>query len=273
MQDRDHAEHQTGASEVERLIDEALPNQNIGSRGVDPWGLNINTAQAGWNIVRWLYESYFRVEAVGLENVPASGRLLIVGNHSGQLPLDGVMVGYAAASNPNGPRLPRTMVERWFASVPYLGDLVNQFGGVVGDPVNCAKMLEHDEAVVVFPEGIRGSGKPYRLRYQLQRFGHGFVHLAMEHKTPIVPVGIVGAEETMPSLGNIKPLARLLNVPYFPFAPLVPLPAKMVLHFGEPLYFDNNVSDANEVERRVETVKDSIRDLIEAGLAKRNGKN
>lgn len=273
MTDHDHSKFHQEPSEIERLIGKALPRQNTGSQGVDPWGLNVNKAQAGWNVIRWLYQSYFRVEAIGLENIPPSGRLLIVGNHSGQLPLDGVMVGYAATSNPHGPRLPRTMVERWFSSVPFLGDLVNQFGGVVGDPVNCAKMLEHDEAIVVFPEGIRGSGKPYRLRYQLQRFGHGFMHLAMEHKTPIVPVGIVGAEETMPSLGNIKPLARLLKVPYFPLAPLVPLPAKMVLHFGEPMYFENDAGTAGEVERRVEAVKDSIRDLIETGLAKRNGKN
>lgn len=272
MTQRRQSSTRAASPEIERLI-EGLPKQNIGSQGYDPWGLNLDTARKGLSVIRWLYESYFRVEAAGLENVPADGRLLIIGNHSGQLPLDGVMVGHAIASNEHGPRLPRTMVERWFSSVPFLGDLVNQMGGVVGDPVNCAKMLQRDEAIIVFPEGIRGSGKPYRLRYQLQRFGHGFMHLAMEHNTPIVPVGIVGAEETMPSLGNIRPLARLLNVPYFPMAPLVPLPAKMVLQFGQPMYFDNNVRNANEVERRVETVKDAIRDLIETGLTKRNQSN
>lgn len=269
MKDFEHVKLPGGSTEVEQLIRQALPNQNIGSQGCDPWGLNVNTAQVGLNAIRWLYQSYFRVQAVGLENIPASGRLLIIGNHSGQLPMDGVMVGYAVTSNPHSPRLPRTMVERWFSSVPFLGDLVNQFGGVVGDPVNCAKMLEHDEAIVVFPEGIRGSGKPYRLRYQLQRFGHGFMHLAMEHNTPIVPVGIVGAEETMPSLGNIRPLARLLKLPYFPLAFPLPLPARMRLHFGEPMHFANDARSEAEVERRVEQVKDSIRDLIESGLEQR----
>src|SRR5262249_20160467 len=141
---------------------------------------------------------------------PANGRLLIVGNHSGQLPMDGVLVGYALLTNPHGPRAARAMIERFFPTVPFLGNLLNGLGAVIGDPLNCAKMLEAGEAIIVFPEGIRGSGKPYRKRYELQRFGNGFVHLAMAHKTPILPVGIVGCEETMPSLGSIDPLARLL---------------------------------------------------------------
>ncbi|CAN0133522.1 unnamed protein product [Chrysoparadoxa australica] len=250
------------------MID-ALPRQNVGSCGYDPWGLNLDTAKIAFSAIRWLYEDYFRVEARGLENIPADGRLLLIGNHSGQLPLDGVMMAYAIATNEHGARLPRTMVERWFPTVPFLGNLINQLGGVVGDPVNCAKMLEREEAIIVFPEGIRGSGKPYRLRYQLQRFGHGFMHLAMEHQTPIVPVAVVGAEETMPSLTNIKPLAKMLNVPYFPLAPLLPLPAKITLSFGAPMEFPNDARNEGEVERRVEQVKDAIRDLLEQGLAAR----
>lgn len=265
---RNYLKPRVVSEEAERMVD-ALPRHNVGSQGYDPWGLNLDTAKIAFTFVRWMYEEYFRVEAVGLENIPPEGRLLIIGNHSGQLPMDGVMVAHALATNPHGPRLPRTMIERWFSSVPFLGNLMNQLGGVVGDPMNCAKMLEREEAIIVFPEGIRGSGKPYRLRYQLQRFGHGFMHLAMEHKTPIVPVGIVGAEETMPSLANVKPLARMLNVPYFPLAPLMPLPAKIVLHFGEPMYFDNDAQNEDEVGGRVEMVQDAIRDLIDAGLAKR----
>lgn len=257
--------------EVEKIV-EALPRQNMGSQGYDPWGFNLDTAKIGFQAVRWLYEHYFRVEAHGLENVPPEGRLLIIGNHSGQLPMDGVMVSYAICNNPAGARLPRAMVERWFPTVPFIGNLINSLGGVIGDPINCAKMLEREEAIVVFPEGIRGSGKPYRLRYQLQRFGHGFMHLAMEHKTPIVPVGVVGCEETMPSLTNIKPLADLLGMPYFPLAPLLPLPAKIHINFGEPLYYANDAANAAVVERRVEEVRDAIRGLIETGLAQRKSK-
>lgn len=270
MRFRNYIKPRVVPADVEALVD-ALPRTNIGSRGYDPWGFNLDTAKIALTTVKWLYERYFRVEAYGLENVPTSGRLLIIGNHSGQLPMDGVMVGYAIATNPAGARLPRSMVERWFPTVPFLGNLVNSVGGVVGDPMNCAKMLQREEAVVVFPEGIRGSGKPYRLRYQLQRFGHGFMHLAMENQTPVVPVGVVGAEETMPALANIKPLARALNLPYFPLGPLLPLPAKIELHFGKPMHFDNATTNARLVERRVEQVKDAIRELLETGLAKRAG--
>lgn len=268
MSFRKFLKSQVVPSEVDEIVD-ALPRHNVGSQGYDPWGLNMDTAKIGFTAVRWLYEKYFRAEAHGLENVPTEGRLLIVGNHGGQLPMDGVLAAYAIATNPYGPRLPRSMVERWFPTVPFLGNFINQVGGVVGDPKNCGKMLEREEAIIVFPEGIRGSGKPYRLRYQLQRFGHGFMHLAMEHRTPIVPMGIVGCEETMPSMGNIKPLARMLGLPYFPLAPLLPLPAKVDIGFGKPLVFDDDARNEGEVERRVEQVKDAIRDLIDQGLSRR----
>ena len=241
----------------------------VGSFGYDPWGYNENSALLGLGVVKWLYERYFRVEAHGLENLPARGRLLVIANHSGQLPMDGVLIGYALATNPNGPRAPRAMIERFFPTVPYLGNLLNSLGAVIGDPLNCSKMLEQEEAIIVFPEGVRGSGKLYKHRYQLQRFGNGFVHLAMAHNTPIVPVGVVGCEETMPSIANIAPLAKLLGIPYAPVAFPVPLPARVYLNFGEPIMFDGPVGDEEEVTARVEQVKERIRDLIDAGLKQR----
>lgn len=268
MRTRKFLKPRTVSREVETLIDR-LPKSNVGSQGYDPWGLNPDTAKISFVAVRWLYRHYFRVQASGLENVAGSGRLLIVGNHSGQLPMDGVLVSFAVANKEHEARLPRSMIERWFPSVPFLGNWMNSVGGVIGDPKNCAKMLERDEALVVFPEGVRGSGKSYRLRYQLQRFGHGFMHLAMEHNTPIVPVGVVGCEETMPSLGNIRPIARALGTPYFPLSPWVPLPARVVLNFGRPMHYANDAASERDVEWRVEEVKDAIRDLIDLGIAQR----
>jgi 1-acyl-sn-glycerol-3-phosphate acyltransferase len=242
----------------------------VGSFGYDPWGYNENTAKIGVAVTRWLYEKYFRVTAHGLENIPKQGRVLIVPNHSGQLPMDGVLIGYALATNAHGPRTARAMIERFFPTVPYLGNLLNALGGVIGDPVNCARMLDSEEAIIVFPEGVRGSGKLYKKRYQLQRFGNGFLHLAMAHKTPIIPVGVVGCEETMPAVANIAPLAKLLGIPYAPIVPsLLPLPARVYLNFGKPMVFSGGIVGEEEVTARVEQVKDEIRKLIDQGLQER----
>lgn len=254
-------------AETSALLD-AMPVR-LGSRGFDPWGLQIDNAKIGLAFVKWLYEKYFRVEAHGLENIPKEGRVLIIPNHSGQLPMDGLMVGYALATNPHGPRMPRAMIERFFPTVPWIGNLLNSLGAVIGDPINCVKMLKRDEAIIVFPEGVRGSGKPYKLRYQLQRFGNGFLHLAMETDSPIIPVGVVGCEETMPSLGSITPLAKLLHIPYVPIAPLLPLPAKVILNFGAPMRFDSKPANEQEVTERTRAVKAEIRKLIELGLSQR----
>lgn len=253
--------------ELEALLDR-LPNE-VGSYEYDPWGFNKETAKPVAGIMKWLYDNYFKVQAFGLENVPTTGRALIIPNHSGQLPMDGTLIGTALLTNPHGPRIPRAMIERFFPTVPFIGDLMNRMGAVIGDPSNCSRMLENEEVIVVFPEGIRGSGKLYKQRYQLQRFGTGFMHLALEHKTPIIPVGVVGCEETMPSLGNIAPLAKMLGVPYFPLAIPFPLPARVSLYFGEPLMFEDNGRQEQDVAEKVELVKESIRSLINRGLEER----
>ncbi len=254
--------------EIEGMI--ASVAKRTGSFGYDAWGYDENSVKLAAGLIKLLYERYFRVTAHGLENIPEQGRLLVVGNHSGQLPMDGVLVGYALLSNPHSPRAARAMIERFFPTVPFLGNLLNGLGAVIGDPLNCAKMLEAEETIIVFPEGVRGSGKPYRKRYQLQRFGNGFVHLAMNHKAPIVPVGIVGCEETMPSLGSIDPLAKLLGIPYVPLVPtLFPLPARVYLNFGEPIHFEGDVESEADMTMRVETVKSAIRGLIDQGLSER----
>jgi 1-acyl-sn-glycerol-3-phosphate acyltransferase len=253
--------------EVEAVL--ARTPKPVGSFGYDPWGYNENIARIGLGVTKLLYEKYFRVTAHGLENIPKTGRVLIVPNHSGQLPMDGVLVGYALSTNEHAPRTPRAMIERFFPTVPYLGNVLNGLGAVIGDPINCVKMLQADEAIIVFPEGVRGSGKLYKQRYQLQRFGNGFMHLAMQQKTPIIPCGVVGCEETMPSIANISPLAKLLGIPYVPVAPLIPLPARVYLNFGEPMEFKGNVDNEELVTERVEQVKAEIRRLIDLGLKER----
>ncbi|WP_197475115.1 1-acyl-sn-glycerol-3-phosphate acyltransferase, partial [Oleiphilus sp. HI0079] len=161
------------SSELDQKLDRI--KNPVGSLGYDPWGLNTDTNKIMFSLFSTIYDKYFRVETHGIEHIPSSGPVLIVANHSGQLPIDGTLIGYAVANREHAPRYPRAMIERFFPTVPYVGNVLNQLGAVLGDPTNCAKMLDNGEAVIVFPEGIRGSGKPYSKRYELQRFGNGFV--------------------------------------------------------------------------------------------------
>jgi len=243
----------------------------VGSFGYDPWGYKTETFKLGLGMFRPVYENYFRVEATGLENIPASGRVLVIANHSGQLPIDGALVGYALATNPHAPRAVRAMIERFFPTAPFVGNFLNELGAVLGAPENCQKMLRNEECVIVFPEGIRGAGKPWSERYKLQRFGLGFMHLAITENTPIVPVGIVGCEETMPTPFHLNGLAKLVGMPYIPVTTPVPLPAKVRLHFGKPMRFEGPIHSEDEVAVKVEQVKDEIRALIAAGLKERKG--
>ena len=249
---------------------EKIP-KTVGSYGYDPWGYNTEGAKVWMGVFKTLYEKYFRVKTFGLENVPAQGRVLIVANHGGQLPIDGGLIGVALATSAQGPRVARFMVDRWVPTIPFLGNAFNEGGAVLGDPVNCAKLLRNEEAVVVFPEGVRGSGKPFRKRYQLQRFGQGFMHLAINEKAPIVPVGVVGCEEMMPSLANANLLAHLLRMPYFPICPPFPLPVHVRLYFGEPMVFGNGDMSEPAVQRKVNQVKAAIAELINRGLREREG--
>ncbi len=259
----------------EKLVSKELDTQlnkiekPVGTLGYDPWGFNVETNKVVFSLFSGIYNQYFRVKTEGIENIPAKGPVLIIANHSGQLPIDGTLIGYALATRKNAPRMPRAMIERFFPTVPFLGNFLNQIGAVLGDPVNCAKMLENNEAVVVFPEGIRGSGKLYRDRYQLKRFGNGFMHLAMKYNATVVPVGVVGCEETIPAIANIKPLAKMLGVPYVPIALPIIFPAKVHLNFGKPMKFEGGDVSEEEVTRRVEQVKSVISDLIDKGLSER----
>ena len=245
--------------------------------GYDPWGVHVPTLEKSMVIARWLYKHYFRVEAHGLENVP-DGPVMVVPNHSGQLPLDGMFIAIAFLYEADEPRLLRSMIEKWLPTVPFVGSLLQRCGQVVGDPENCRRLLEHGQSIQVFPEGIRGSGKTYWKRYQLQRFGTGFMRLALETGTPIIPTAVVGCEEIYPSLVDVKPLARLLGMPYFPIWPqvalgplaLAPLPVQVDLHFGEPILFDGGPGSTDlEVRANVEHVKERIADLIARGRERR----
>ena len=150
------------SKDLEQYID-LFPN-NIGTSGYDPWGMNIEGIKSTLGVAKYLYTKYFRVEAFGLENIPKDGRVLVIPNHSGQLPIDGMMTAYALLTNPIAPRVPKAMVERFFPTLPFVGNWLNSIGSIVGDPYDCNKLLESEEAIIVFPEAVRGSGKLFKDR-------------------------------------------------------------------------------------------------------------
>jgi 1-acyl-sn-glycerol-3-phosphate acyltransferase len=177
------------------------------------------------------------------------------------------------------PRLVRGMGEYFLPTLPFFNVMLHRAGSVVGRPENCVRLLQQGEAIMAFPEGERGFVKTYRQRYQLQRFGLGFVRLALETATPIVPVGIVGSEEQSPGLANLRGIGRLVGSPAFPItatfpflglAGFLPLPVKFHIHFGNPILFEGDFNeDDSAIEERVEVVKNEVRRLIADGLAAR----
>jgi len=171
------------------------------------------------------------------------------------------------------------MIERWFPRVPYVNELLSRAGCVLGDPINCRNILLDDQAILVFPEGVKGSGKTWKHRYQLQTFGRGFMRLALQTGAPIVPVAVIGGEESIISVYNFASLAKLLGMPYLPIHPLLPLlgplaylplPVQFHVYFGEPMHFEGRFDDEDAaIDRKVSEVTSRIQSMIDEGLAKR----
>jgi 1-acyl-sn-glycerol-3-phosphate acyltransferase len=249
--------------------------------GVDPFGYEPGFAAQTLLPLALVYRSWLRVETHGIERVP-SGRVLLIANHGGNtFAWDGAMLALAMLLDAEPPRVVRGMAEYYLPTLPFFGNLMHRMGSVVGTPSNCAQLLDRGEAIAVFPEGERGFVKPYSQRYQLQRFGLGFMRLALETDTPIVPVGIVGSEEQSPGLLRSRWLGKLVGAPVAPItltfpwlglASFLPLPVKFRLHFGAPLRFDGDPDDEDaEIQKKVDVVKDAIRAGIAEGLAARRG--
>jgi 1-acyl-sn-glycerol-3-phosphate acyltransferase len=187
--------------------------------------------------------------------------------------MDAAMIGVAMLTEASPPRAIRAMVEKWVPALPWVSTFMARVGQIVGTPENCRRLLENDEAILVFPEGVRGISKLWVNRYQLQEFGLGFMRLALETNTPIIPIAVVGAEEQAPALVNVKPLAKLLGFPAFPLTPTglpLPLPTKYRLYFGDPLFFTGRADDEDaELEKKVKVVRAAIQSMLEVGLKAR----
>lgn len=252
---------------------QAMPTRQ-NEYGYDPFGFHRDEAIAGIYLAHLMYRYYFRAEVHGMENVP-EGRALLVANHSGQLPFDGLVIGGSMLFAKEPPRLVRSMIDHFVPTLPFVGSALTRWGQIIGTPENCRHLLNDDEVIVVFPEGSRGVSKPFSKRYQLQEFGMGFMRLALETNTPIVPVAVIGAEEQAPCF-NVKPLARLMGIPAFPlmpfppFFPALPLPTKYRVYFGEPMHFGGDPDqDDEELRPAMTQVRNTIQSMIHLGLKAR----
>jgi 1-acyl-sn-glycerol-3-phosphate acyltransferase len=249
---------------------------SMAAGGVDPFGLDPAWAKYAVGVAAFFHRFYFRTSVYGIDRVPL-GRVLLVSNHSGQFPIDGMLLGAAMFLDAEPPRIMRSMVEKWTQTLPFIGTTFARVGQVVGVPENARRLLELGEAITVFPEGARGISKPFSERYRLTDFGFGFMRLALETETPVVPVAVIGAEEQYISFGNMDVLARTLGWPSFPLLPQMlvpggqlPLPTKYRIYFGEPMTFEGDPDDDDAViEEKVARVKATIQSMLNRGLKER----
>jgi 1-acyl-sn-glycerol-3-phosphate acyltransferase len=254
-----------------------------GDYSEDEWGFDEEFADALFPFLEFMYERWWRVQVEGTEHVPSHGRALMVANHAGIVPWDAIMMGTAIQKEHPLPRYPRFLVLNWAFNLPYISFTLRKVGAVVASPYNAIRLLEQDELVGVFPEGVKGAGKDFKDRYRLQRFGRGgFVEIALRTRAPIVPVAVVGSEEIHPKIGESSLLARATGAPYIPITPtfpllgplgLVPLPSKWRIEFCEPIPTEEYGPEAAEDRGLVFELSERVRDVIQAklyeGLVKR----
>jgi 1-acyl-sn-glycerol-3-phosphate acyltransferase len=247
--------------------------------GTDVFGTSVEGIGNAYALAYWLHRYYFRVRSAGHEHIPREGAGVVIGNHSGVLPFDGVMVTTDVFRHLDPPRLVRFMVDYFVYRMPFLGTLFRSLGQVSGTRRNFDGLIEEGHLVGIFPEGADALGKPADDRYELFPFSHGHVELAARHGVPVIPFGVVGAEEQQTVIANVEPLARALNLPFIPVtrtfpwlgpAGLLPKPVRYYIHYGQPLDIDPAVLESIEVRtREVERVRDAVREQIHAGLEHR----
>jgi len=254
---------------VERL---EIPFNDL---GVDHYGISKPHVRQLLTALCWLYRHYFRVRVHGIEHVPRRGRGMLIGNHSGGLPLDGGMVIASAFLEMDPPRLVQGMVEKFFNRLPFASQWTSRTGQLTGLPEHAARLLEDDRLLMVFPEGAKGTAKLYPARNSLVEFGTGFVRLALKTRAPIVPFAFLGGGEAIPTVVNLYGLAKLLGTPYVPITPYLlplPLPVRLDIHYGAPIWLQGTGNEDDEIiASHVAEVRRTIAALIARTQRMRRG--
>ncbi|MFW5875271.1 MAG: lysophospholipid acyltransferase family protein [Myxococcota bacterium] len=244
--------------------------------GIDPYGAHKGDLSRAFTLLKYIYRYYFNVQVYGIENVPARGGTMLVGNHSGGVAVDGMIVLASTFFEMEPPRLAQGMADKFLTKLPFSGQLLSRTGQFTGLPEHAARLLRDDRMLTVFPEGARGTAKLFPERDSLVRFGTGFMRLALETGKPIVPFAFVGGGEAVPTVTNLYALGKLMGVPYIPLTPwLLPLPkpCEFQLLFSEPMVFEGTGNEDDErIQTYVEQVKARIAKLIKQGRDLREGR-
>jgi 1-acyl-sn-glycerol-3-phosphate acyltransferase len=267
----ENAEHPSLNEEIAARV--ARLDISFNEHGFDRFGVSRDTVASGLQIVGWLYRHYFSVRCHGIEQVPARGRVILVGNHSGGYAIDASMTIAACFFELEPPRLAHGMADRFINRLPFLSQLANRTGQITGLPQHARQLLADERVLLVFPEGARGTSKLFWNRYTLGAFGTGFLRLAKSTATPVVPFAYLGGGEAVPTIANLPFLGKLLGVPYIPVTPYVlplPLPVRSELRFGAPLHFGGTGDESQHlINQEVDVVKNAIAELIAEGRASR----
>jgi len=289
---RDLDERRTGSAEPEpnelaqriAAVADFVRRRMTGDYPVDEFGFDPHLNEAVFlPLLRVLFNNWFRVEVRGIEHLPATGAALVVANHAGVLPFDGLMASVAVHDHHPAHRDLRMLAADMVFDLPVVGEAARKAGHTLACTADAHRLLTNGELTAVFPEGYKGLGKHFRDRYKLQRFGRGgFVSAALRTGAPIIPCSIVGSEEIYPMIADLKVVARLLGFPYFPVTPLfpaagplgmIPLPSKWYIEFGEPIatagYDESAADDPMVTFELTDQVRETIQQTLYRLLAQR----
>ncbi len=238
----------------------------------DPWGFNLELCESTLRKVVPLYRQYFKVRVFGVENIKDHS-YIVASNHTGQIPIDGMLIMIAFVMEADKPRMLRAMIERFMAQLPFLGDFAAQSGAILGDRANCEYLIDHGESILVFPEGVRGISKNTPDYYKLRSFSQGFYRIALQKKTPILPVCVIGAEEMFPFVFQAKKIASLFKIPAVPLSlNFFPLPSPIDIYISPEIPIPETLGEEaseKEVRENVFHIENTIRRMIIQGLKNR----
>jgi len=244
--------------------------------GFDDFGMDkAYIAAYSRTLFRFLHDYYWRIEVKGLGNVPSHGRALLDGIHRGLMPWDGVMALHLLTKTIS--RYPRFLIHPTLLRFPFLFNFMTKLGGIVACQENADYVLQREEMLGIFPEGINGAFMLYRDAYRLGKFGRNdFVKMALRNRAPIVPFVTVGSAEIFPILKKLDwrwwkrhtewPCFPL--TPTFPFLP-VPLPSKWHTQFLATIHVENKYPpEAADDPKIVRAISDEVRAVMEEATNK-----